>query len=134
MTDSFLPITAHINGRAVPRDEVLAWEATRSAKVARRLAVHNGGGSLPELNRRIMQRKLELGHDAIERMLRRDLRVSGAGGLFGAAVGALNIFLLQSLLTFFNVSTFVLQVAYGAILVAAVSVSPLQERLARSPR
>ncbi len=35
------------------------------------------------------------------------------------------------MLTFFNVSTFVLQVAYGAILVAAVSLSPLQERLAR---
>jgi len=58
----------------------------------------------------------------------------GRGGLLGAAIGALNIFLLQSVLTFFNVSTFVLQVAYGAILVAAVSFSPLQERLNRSAR
>jgi ribose transport system permease protein len=53
----------------------------------------------------------------------------GRGGLVGAAIGALDIFLLQSVLTFFNVSTFVLQVAYGAILVAAVAFSPLQERL-----
>jgi ribose transport system permease protein len=58
----------------------------------------------------------------------------GRGGLLGAAIGAVNIFLLQSVLTFFNVSTFVLQVAYGAILVAAVSFSPLQERLKRSAR
>jgi ribose transport system permease protein len=55
--------------------------------------------------------------------------VGGRGGLTGAAIGALDIFLLQSVLTFFNVSTFVLQVAYGAILVAAVAFSPLQERL-----
>ncbi|HLW89846.1 MAG TPA: ABC transporter permease [Roseiarcus sp.] len=53
----------------------------------------------------------------------------GRGGLAGAAIGALDIFLLQSVLTFFNVSTFVLQVAYGAVLVAAVASSPLQERL-----
>jgi ribose transport system permease protein len=58
----------------------------------------------------------------------------GRGGLLGAAIGGLNIFLLQSLLTFFNVSTFVLQVAYGAILVAAVSVSPLQERFVARAR
>jgi ribose transport system permease protein len=58
----------------------------------------------------------------------------GRGGLLGAAIGGLNIFLLQSVLTFFNVSTFVLQVAYGAILVAAVSFSPLQERLTRGAR
>ena len=42
-----------------------------------------------------------------------------AVGLLGAAVGAIDIFLLQSALTFFNVSTFVLQVAYGAVLVLA---------------
>jgi len=52
-----------------------------------------------------------------------------------AAIGAIDIFLLQSLLTTFNVSTYVLQVAYGAILVAAVVLMALQERgSARSPR
>ncbi len=53
----------------------------------------------------------------------------GRGGLAGAAIGAIDIFLLQSALTFFNVSTFVLQVAYGAILVLAVSSTAIQERI-----
>jgi ribose transport system permease protein len=52
----------------------------------------------------------------------------GKGGLVGAAIGAIDIFLLQSLLTAFNVSTYVLQVAYGAILVAAVVLTALQDR------
>ncbi len=47
----------------------------------------------------------------------------------GAAIGAIDIFLLQSLLTAFNVSTYVLQVAYGTILVAAVMLTAVQERL-----
>ena len=52
----------------------------------------------------------------------------GKGGLLGAAIGAYDIFLLQSLLTAFNVSTYVLQVAYGAILVTAVVLIALQDR------
>ncbi|MDA8344424.1 MAG: ABC transporter permease [Thermaerobacter sp.] len=44
----------------------------------------------------------------------------GRGGLTGALVGALDIFLLQNLLTHFNVSTFALQIFYGVILVLAV--------------
>ncbi len=52
----------------------------------------------------------------------------GRGGLLGAAIGAIDIFLLQSVLTAFNVSTYVLQVAYGAILVAAVVLIALQDR------
>ena len=55
----------------------------------------------------------------------------GRGGLAGAAIGAIDIFLLQSLLTMFNVSTYVLQVAYGTILVVAVVLTALQDRLAR---
>jgi ribose transport system permease protein len=58
----------------------------------------------------------------------------GRGGILGAAVGAIDIFLLQSALTFFNVSTFVLQIAYGAVLVAAVSLMAVQERLSRRRR
>lgn len=52
----------------------------------------------------------------------------GRGGFAGAAVGAIDIFLLQSLLTAFNVSTYVLQVSYGAILVLSVVLMALQER------
>ncbi len=42
--------------------------------------------------------------------------------------GALDIFLLQSALTFFNVSTYLLQVAYGTILVVAVVLTAVQDR------
>ncbi|MBN9217473.1 MAG: ABC transporter permease [Mesorhizobium sp.] len=58
----------------------------------------------------------------------------GRGGVAGAVVGAVDIFLLQSVLTTFNVSTFVLQIAYGAILVLAVMLTALQERLAMRGR
>ncbi|HWK63696.1 MAG TPA: ABC transporter permease [Rhizobiaceae bacterium] len=53
----------------------------------------------------------------------------GRGGLVGAAIGAIDIFLLQSALTFFNLSTFVLQIAYGTILVLAIVLTALHERL-----
>jgi ribose transport system permease protein len=49
----------------------------------------------------------------------------GRGGLLAAVVGASDIFLLQSALTYFNVSTFVLQIAYGLILVASISLNGL---------
>lgn len=49
----------------------------------------------------------------------------GRGGFLAAVVGALDIFLLQSALTYFNVSTFVLQIAYGVILVSAISLNAL---------
>jgi ribose transport system permease protein len=55
----------------------------------------------------------------------------GRGGLTGAAIGAIDIFLLQSVLTSFNVSTYVLQIAYGAILVVAVVLTAVQERAVR---
>ena len=58
----------------------------------------------------------------------------GRGGMLGAAIGALDIFLLQSALTYFNFSTFILQIAYGSILVIAVVLAALQSRLlGRSP-
>jgi ribose transport system permease protein len=44
----------------------------------------------------------------------------GRGGMLGAVVGALDIFLMQSILTYFNASSFTLEAAYGAILVLAV--------------
>ncbi len=53
----------------------------------------------------------------------------GRGGLAAAAVGAVDLFLLQSALTFFDVSTYMLQVGYGAVLVAAVVLTALQDRL-----
>jgi hypothetical protein len=78
-----LPIIASINGRAISRDAVLAWEAQRAAKVARRLDLD---ASASELGRRIVERKLELGHDALRARLRRELRVSAAASELGAKV------------------------------------------------
>lgn len=47
----------------------------------------------------------------------------GRGGIVRALLGALTIFLLQNLLTYWNVSSFVLQIAYGVVLVVAVTVN-----------
>lgn len=47
----------------------------------------------------------------------------GIGGFTAAVLGALDIFLLQSMLTYFNVSTFILQLSYGVILIIAVSLN-----------
>jgi ribose transport system permease protein len=44
----------------------------------------------------------------------------GRGGMFGAVVGAIDIFLIQNVLTVFNASTFALEMAYGLILVIAI--------------
>jgi ribose transport system permease protein len=44
----------------------------------------------------------------------------GRGGMVGAVVGALDIFLIDNVLTYYNISSFLEQVVYGAILVAAV--------------
>ncbi|HVX32195.1 MAG TPA: ABC transporter permease [Solirubrobacterales bacterium] len=45
------------------------------------------------------------------------------GGMVNALLGALAIFLLQNLLTSLHASPFLLQVAYGAVLVAAVALN-----------
>jgi ribose transport system permease protein len=59
----------------------------------------------------------------------------GRGGILRALVGALAIFLLQNVLTYLNVSPFLLDVAYGAVLVAAVALNgQAGELLARRRR
>jgi ribose transport system permease protein len=52
----------------------------------------------------------------------------GRGGLINAAIGAADIFLLQTAITYFNISTFILQIIYGAVLVLAVAIMAIQER------
>lgn len=47
----------------------------------------------------------------------------GIGTIFGAMLGAIDIFLLQSILTYFNISPFALQVVFGAILVLALIIN-----------
>lgn len=44
----------------------------------------------------------------------------GRGGMLGSVVGAIDIFLIENLLTVLNVSVFGLDIAYGAILIVAI--------------
>ncbi|WP_131736029.1 ABC transporter permease [Actinomadura roseirufa] len=44
----------------------------------------------------------------------------GRGGLLGAAAGGASLFLIQNLLSFLQVSSFVLQIAYGVVLLVAI--------------
>ena len=44
----------------------------------------------------------------------------GRGGLAGAAFGGASLFLIQNILSFAQVSSFVLQIAYGLILIVAI--------------
>jgi len=78
-----LPITAQIDGRQVSREDIRAWERTRAEKVARRLGVT---GTRTDLERRLVERKLALGHAGIERLLARRLAVSERVGRAGAAL------------------------------------------------
>jgi ribose transport system permease protein len=43
--------------------------------------------------------------------------------MFGAVVGALDIFLIENILTYYQINSFVEQMVYGAILVVAVCVN-----------
>lgn len=56
----------------------------------------------------------------------------GSGGLAAAILGAVAIFLLQAALTFFNVSTFLLQIAYGLVLTLAVVLNSTRLRRAHA--
>lgn len=53
----------------------------------------------------------------------------GRGGFLAAGTGAADIFLLQTALTYFNVSTFILQIAYGVILVVSVTLNAWSARV-----
>ena len=55
--------------------------------------------------------------------------IGGRGGMFGAAVGALLIYLVQNFLTYMAVSTFVLQMVFGLVLVAAIMLNGGWDRL-----
>ncbi len=77
--DGGLDIVAEIDGRRVPRNEVLAWEADRAQAVCRKLDITAPGGLVARRDA-LVARKLELGHEALLRMLARELRVSSFSG------------------------------------------------------
>lgn len=80
-----LPIIATIREAQVSRDAVLAWELRRARKVARVLGV-DSGGDVAALRRRLVERKLQLGHVDIEALLARKLPISDLVGRAGALV------------------------------------------------
>ena len=58
----------------------------------------------------------------------------GLGGMLGAVVGALDIFFVENILTIFNVSPFVVNLAYGVILVVALVINAAVSRRSRRRR
>jgi len=54
----------------------------------------------------------------------------GTGRVLGAALGGVDIFLIENLLTFYNISPFAVQCAYGGILVASVCLNSLLSKRA----
>lgn len=77
--DGALEIVAEIDGRRVPRGEVLAWEAERAKKVCAKLGLA-APDDLVARRDALVARKLELGHEALLGMLARELRVSSLSG------------------------------------------------------
>ena len=75
-----LGITAKIGGRPVGREEVLAWEGKRAEKVSAKLGLGSPPPGLAERRRLLVERKLELGHEELERRLDRELRWAGRSG------------------------------------------------------
>jgi ribose transport system permease protein len=57
--------------------------------------------------------------------------MGGRGGMLGAAAGGALLFLIQNLFTVAQVSVFYIQVAYGAILLAALALNAVSDRLRR---
>lgn len=57
----------------------------------------------------------------------------GRGGFLGSALGALCVYLIQTLIPAVNIDVFYLQVAYGGLLLVAVVVGSRLGRPARSP-
>jgi ribose transport system permease protein len=58
----------------------------------------------------------------------------GLGGMLGAVVGALDIFFVENILTILNVSPFVVNLAYGVILVVALVINAAVSRRSRRRR
>lgn len=86
MLDAGLTITAEIGGRRVSRDEVLAWEARRASKVCKKLGIAAPHSDVVAQRELLVARKLELGHERLERLLARELRWSERGGRLLAAL------------------------------------------------
>ncbi len=79
-------ITAAIDGREISREEVLSWERRRAEKVLRKLGSALHSSDVAALRQAHVERKLALGHEAIEQLLRHELRITRHLGRLGAAL------------------------------------------------
>jgi hypothetical protein len=71
-----LSIRARIGGRTVSRGEVLDWEAQRLRRVCGKLNLSAPAGTVSDRRRRLLEHKLAIGRDGLERRLDRELRWS----------------------------------------------------------
>lgn len=71
-----LNIVAVIGDRRVSRREVQEWEAGRAAKVCEKLGITPSAKTLAGRRDALVARKLELGHEELERQLARELWIS----------------------------------------------------------
>jgi hypothetical protein len=71
-----LEILATIGDRKVSRAEVEEWESGRASKVAKKLGMDPLSGDLAARRQALVRRKLELGPEALEAKLARELRLS----------------------------------------------------------
>lgn len=76
MSTRDLIVSAVINGRNVPRSQVLAWESKRLPKAARKIGLPVPEGDLAHQRVAFAQAKVELGPEEVHRRLARDIRVA----------------------------------------------------------
>jgi hypothetical protein len=81
-----LGIVALIGGRRVSRSEVQEWEAKRAARVCEKLDIVSPATGLSARRDALVDRKLELGHQELERRLARELRISSRSSRLMAAL------------------------------------------------
>ncbi|OBK71140.1 hypothetical protein [Mycobacterium sp. 1274761.0] len=90
-------IKAEINRKIVSRDQVLAWEDSRIAVVARKLGASVPSGSLATRREVLLRSKLDLGPDEISNRLSRQTRLAeviaraGAGVSHRRRISAINL-------------------------------------------
>lgn len=72
-------IVTAIAGREMSRCDVLAWEDRRTSKALRRLGVKTAPRGLAARRAALADRKVTLGHDRIETLLRNQLRLTVPG-------------------------------------------------------
>jgi hypothetical protein len=83
-----LTIKTFINGREIPRAQVLEWERRRALVVLRKLGVRPSGQSQMAILHQLEARKQELGSEGMLRVLRKELMISEPAAVLFARLSA----------------------------------------------